>query len=84
MYEYWFDSESKAHEISKMDSGYIKNCLKQLKKMLDSWGGSIPEQLTAEELQQKDEVGMKAWFVFNGLEYIEAFRRELEHRSQGE
>ena len=37
MYEYWFDADGKAHEISKMDTAYIGSCLKQLRKMLDSW-----------------------------------------------
>lgn len=56
-----------------MDINYIKNCLNQLQKWLNAWHGIIPEQLTDDELKGKDEVGMKAWFVFNGLNYIETF-----------
>ena len=84
MYDYWFDADGKAHEIAKMDSGYILSCLKQLRRMLESWRGIIPEQLTNEELKQKDEVGMKAWFVFNGIPYIEAFCKELDKRETSE
>lgn len=84
MYEYWFDADGKAHEISKMDTAYIGSCLKQLRKMLDSWRGIIPEQLTEEELRQKDDVGMKAWFVFHGISYIDAFCKELDKRSLNE
>lgn len=80
MYEYWFDSEGNAHEISKMDTCYIYNCLRQLNKMLDSWHGILPEMLNAEEMKQRNEVGMKAWFVFNGINYINAFCKELECR----
>ncbi len=29
-YEFWFDTNGKAHEIAKMDINYIKNCLNQL------------------------------------------------------
>ena len=80
MYDYWFDSDGKAHEIARMDSDYILSCLKQLRRMLESWRGIIPEQLTVEELKQKDEVGMKAWFVFNGIPYIDVFCKELDRR----
>ena len=79
-YEYWFDADGNPHEISKMDTQYIQNCLNQLVKMLDSWHGIIPEQLSKEELMQKDEVGMKAWFVFNGINYMNAFTEELDRR----
>lgn len=80
-YIYWFDAMNQCHEISKMDTQYIYNCLKELKKMLDSWHGIIPEQLTEEELKLKDEVGMKAWFVFHGTNYIDAFCNELKRRN---
>lgn len=79
-YEYWFDGEGNMHEIAKMDTPYIINCLHQLEKMLPLWRGIIPEQLTKEELKQKDEVGMKAWFVFHGPDYIDAFVNELDRR----
>lgn len=82
MYKYWFDSEGNAHKIEEMETSYISNCLRQLGKMLDSWRGIIPEQLSNEELKQKDKVGMKAWFVFNGISYIDAFNKELENRSR--
>ena len=42
-YEYWFDAEGNPHEISKMNTQYIKNCLKQLHNMLNSWRGIAPE-----------------------------------------
>lgn len=84
LYEYWFDASGNAHEISKMDTGYILNCLKQLNNMLDSWRGIIPERLTSEELKQKNEVGQKAWFVFHGIAYINAFCDELDRRNQSE
>lgn len=79
-YEYWFDGDGNSHEIAKMDTQYIQNCLNQLNKWLDSWGGIIPEQLTAEELKDKDEVGKKAWFVFHGINYINAFGEEIDKR----
>ena len=81
MYDYWFDADGKAHEIARMDTDYIINCLNELKKMLDAWHGIIPEQLTDEELKQKDCVAMKAWFVFNGIPYIDAFCKELKRRN---
>lgn len=80
MFEYWFDADEKAHLISKMDITYISNCLQQLSKMLYAWRGIVPEQLTAAELKQKYEVGKKAWFVFNGVGYIDAFSNELKKR----
>ena len=80
MYDYWFDASGGAHEISKMETFYIQNCLKRLKKMLVVWSGIIPEQLTKEEMKQKDEVGMKAWFVLHGISYIDAFCQELDRR----
>lgn len=80
IYNYWFDADGKPHEIRKMDLQYIQNCLQQLEKMLSSWHGIIPENLTDEELQKKDEVGQKAWFVFHGIKYIDAFYCELEKR----
>ena len=80
MYEYWFDPDGNMHEISKMETSYIGNCISMLGKMLQNWAGIIPEQLSEEELKQKDEVGMKAWFVFNGINYIDAFCKELEKR----
>jgi hypothetical protein len=79
-YEYWVDADENAHIISKMDTQYIQNCLNQLRKWLDAWHGIIPEQLTAKELKKKDEVGMKAWFVFNGIGYIDAFVEEINKR----
>lgn len=79
-YEYWFDGDGNSHEIAKMDTQYIRNCQNQLLKMLDSWQGIIPEQLSDEELKSKDEVGMKAWFVFNGIAYMNAFSEELDKR----
>ena len=82
MYKYRFDADGKAHEITKMETAYICNCLKQLEKMSGLWHGVIPEQLTPEELTLKNEVGMKAWFVFNGIEYIGAFCEELDRRNQ--
>ena len=48
--------------------------------MLVAWSGIIPEQLTKEEMNQKDEVGMKAWFVLHGISYIDAFCQELDRR----
>ena len=80
-YEYWFDAEGNPHEISKMNTQYIKNCLKQLHNMLNSWRGIAPEELSMEELKDKDEVGMKAWFVFNGIKYIHAFTEEFDRRN---
>ena len=80
LYEYWFDADGNPHEISKMDDIYIGNCIKQLKKMLDAWHGIIPERLTEEELNQKDDVGSMAWFVFHGLSYIDALCKELDKR----
>lgn len=79
-YEYWFDGDGIPHEIAKMDTQYIINCQNQLLKMLDSWHGIIPEQLSDDELESKNEVGMKAWFVFNGIEYMNAFSEELNKR----
>lgn len=82
MYDYWFDADGNPHEISKMDSEYISNCLNQLNKMLNAWHGIIPEQLTREEIKQKDTVGMKAWFVFHGNEYIGKLSEELKRRDE--
>lgn len=82
MFEYWFDSYGQAHEISKMDTEYICNCLRNLNKWLTLWRGVIPEQLTTEEMKDRNRVGMKAWFVFNGIQYIESFCAELERRKQ--
>mgnify|MGYP004679064975 CR=1 FL=1 len=80
IYDYWFDGNGDMHEISKMDTQYIQNCLGQLNKMLQSWRGIIPERLTDEELLGRDKVGQKAWFVFHGIPYIDAFLRELKKR----
>lgn len=79
-YEYWFDADGRAHEIVKMDTDYIYNCLNQLGKWLENWGNIIPEQLSDDELKDKDEVGMKAWFVFNGISYIDVFCAEIKRR----
>ena len=83
-YEYWFDSEGKMHEIAKMDTLYIERCLKQLGKWLSTWRGIVPDQLTQDERKQKDEVGRKAWFVFHGINYIDAFTAELEKRKNND
>lgn len=80
IYDYWFDSDGNMHEISKMDDNYINNCLRQLDRWCNSWHGIVPEQLTREELNNKDKVGTKAWFVFNGLAYVEVFCEELRNR----
>ena len=79
-YEYWFDPEGKMYKISEMDTSYILNCLNQLNKMLPTWRGITPEDLTREDLKQKDVVGMEAWFVFHGINYINAFKKELSRR----
>ena len=83
-YEYWFDSEGKMHRIAEMDEGYILNCLNQLDKMLSAWHGIVPEHLTSEELKLKDKVGMKAWFVLHGINYIDVFTNELEKRKNND
>lgn len=82
IYDYWVDGEGKLHKISQMDTQYIHNCLDQLKKMLNRWRGIIPENLTDDELKKKDEVGQKAWFVLNGIPYIDAFCSELKKRKE--
>lgn len=41
-------------------------------------GKIIPEQLMDAELRQNNEMGKKAWFVFHGIKYIEAFNNELD------
>lgn len=80
LYDYWIDAYGNSHAISDMNTQYISHCLNQLRKWLDAWHGIIPEMLTAEEMKQRDEVGMKAWFTFNGIPYIEAFCAELKKR----
>ena len=82
--KYWFDSDGYPHEISKMETGYIYNCLNQLKKALNLWHGIIPEQLTREELVDKGKVMSKAWFVLHGIEYIDAFCEELKKRQSAQ
>lgn len=82
MYEFWFDSSGKAHDISRMDTGYIMNCLNMLNNMLSSWRGIIPEQLNNEELRDKSVVGTKAWFVFYGIGYIDSFCAEIDRRKE--
>lgn len=80
MKEYWFDADNKPHDISKMDESYISRCLNDLRNCLELWRGIIPEQLTKEELNDKDNVMSKAWFVLNGIDYINSFCEELKKR----
>lgn len=65
-----------------MDSGYIVNCLKNLIKWDKDWGDISFVELTTEELKRKDDVGMKAWFVIHGKNYMEAFSKELKKRNE--
>ena len=80
MYDYWIDAEGFPHEIAKMDTQYIMNCLKSLNNMLSLWRGITPDRLTNEELKLQSTVGMKAWFVFHGIAYIDAMCAELDRR----
>ena len=80
MREYWFDAEGKPHLIKDMDEDYILNCLKNLEKWLKNWEEVLPTELNEYEMKQKDKVGMKAWFVFNGIDYINTFCDELDRR----
>lgn len=81
-YDYWFDGEGNAHEISKMNTSYIYHCINTLNDALVSWRGIIPEQLDEDELRDKDKVLSKAWFVFNGIKYIDVFCDEIRKRKE--
>ncbi len=81
-YEFWFDSEKKAHRIEDMDAKYIRNCMRQIKKCEGAWWNATPESLTDEELKLKDEVMQKAWYVFHGRKYYSVFEEELKIRGE--
>ena len=82
-YEFWVDAYNKSHEISKMDTAYIRNCLKELQKMNDVWKNAKCDSLTDSELKLSNEVGQKAWYVENGKSYLSAFLQELAYREKG-
>lgn len=82
LYDYWIDGNLDIHDIYTMDSEYITNCLNALDNCLRIWRNIVPEQLSREDMLHIGQPLSKAWFVFNGIEYIDMLCGELERRKE--
>ena len=49
--------------------------------MNDGWWDIEVDDLSNEELADKDRIGSRAWYVLFGKRYLSIFENELEYRS---
>ena len=76
-YTLWEDAEGKLHEIDKMDTQYIKNCMKCIKDT----GYSIYTKKVADADKTEALFGPK-WCYEHAENFLNAFQRELTIRKR--
>ncbi|MBQ3523252.1 MAG: hypothetical protein IJA43_02225 [Clostridia bacterium] len=82
LYSTWINAEGKAILVSNMDSDYITNCIRQIKKCADAWRFDSFNDLKPNELKMVCEPLQKAWFVVNARPYLYSFMEELKARNE--
>ena len=79
-YDVWKDGEGNLHLVSEMETSYINNCIRNIKKCADDWRCVTFSLLSREERKSVSSPLTKAWFVVNAYSYLARFNRELESR----
>lgn len=79
MYEIWKDADGKQHWITEMDTRYIENCIKNIKRVCKEYGIKRDDPY---ETAYAGTYRILAydWCVRYANGYLNAFEEELETR----
>lgn len=72
-YSIWIDADGRRIPLDEMSDKYIKNCVKEIKRLYPSWEVAIKQK-------EIDVPFTESWIVTHGEGYLGAFEQELEIR----
>lgn len=79
IYEVWKDAEGKYHEITEMDTEYIKNCIKQIESAIRCFDVKTNEGRETEDDGEFNPFSKK-WSKKFANGFLDAFKAELNNR----
>lgn len=79
-YEVWIDADGNYHYIPDMSSSYIKNCIKELKRVIKSYRLDTDHPMKKTANPADNGVLRQNWSIDHAVNFLNAFESELESR----